>query len=165
MLRPHFPIETTSSEKQLKLVDSKEYVDQRLDDQIEWYDRKSRSNQGWYKRLRMTQVLAAAVIPFLTGYLESDTASIKLVVGGCGVVIAAVTATLDLYRFQEHWIQYRSTCESLKKEKFLFLTHSEPYNNECANRLELLVQRSETLISKENSHWTQYARDPKPGEE
>ena len=113
----------------------------------------------------MTQFVAAAVIPFLTGYFESDILNMKLVVGLCGVVIAVVTATLDLFRFQEHWIQYRSTCESLKKEKFLFLTNSEPYDDESSDRLGLLVQRSETLISKENSYWAQYVRQPRSGEE
>ena len=146
-------------------MDSKAYIDQRVDDQITWYDRKSLSNQRWYKMLRMTQFVAAAGIPFLTGYLESDILNVGLVVGLCGVVIAVVTATLDLFRFQENWIQYRSTCESLRKEKFLFLTNSEPYNNESADRLEIFVQRSETIISKENSYWAQYVRQPKSGEE
>jgi len=96
----------------------------------------------------MIQFVAAAMIPFLAGYLKSDIPNMRIIVGLCGVVIAVVTATLDLYRFQEHWIQYRSTCEALKKERFLFLTNSEPYNNESADKLKLFVQRSETLISK-----------------
>ena len=33
-----------------------EYFEQRLDDQIEWYDRKSSVNQAAYKRLRLIEI-------------------------------------------------------------------------------------------------------------
>ena len=72
------------------------------------------------------------------------------------MAIAIIAATLGLYRFQEHWIEYRTTCESLKKEKFLFLTGSEPYSSDPATKIQLLVRRVETLISKENTDWAQY---------
>ncbi len=32
-----------------------EYLAQRLDDQIHWYDRKSQQNQKYFKRLRMIE--------------------------------------------------------------------------------------------------------------
>ena len=40
-------------------------VVERLEDQISWYDRKSGSNQRIYKRIKVTEIVAAAVIPFL----------------------------------------------------------------------------------------------------
>lgn len=138
-------------------MDAEEYIKQRLDDQIAWYDRKSVSSQRWFKRLRITEFIAAATIPFLAAYLAPELPATKVVIGVLGVVIAVITATLGLYQFQEHWIEYRTTCESLKKEKYLFLTSSEPYDDaDEAARLQLLVQRVETLISKENTNWAQY---------
>lgn len=144
-------------------MDANEYITERLNDQIGWYDRKSTSNQKWYKRLRMAQLLAAALIPFLTGYLTPELATTRLAVGLLGVGIAGITGMLDLYRFQQHWIEYRTTCEALKKEKYLFATDSEPYTGDPVTKFRLLVQRAETLISKENTHWAQYVRQPKPG--
>ena len=144
-------------------MDAAGYISDRLDDQIGWYDRKSLSNQNWYRGLRMVQVLAAALIPFLTAYLPPDKSTTQLFVGLLGVAIAIVTATLDLWRCQEHWIQYRTTCESLKKEKILFLTESEPYGDDAATNFRLLVHRAETLISKENSNWPEHVRQPKEG--
>ena len=108
----------------------------------------------------MTQFVAAALIPFLTAYLTPEMPATKLVVGVFGVAIAVITATLDLCRFQEHWMEYRTTCEALKKEKYLFLTDSEPYTSDLVAKFQLLVQRAETLISKENSNWTNYVRQP-----
>lgn len=146
-------------------MDADGYIADRLDEQIGWYDRKSLSNQNRYKWLRMLQVVAAALIPFLTAYLPPDRSTTQLLVGLLGVAIAVVTATLDLWRYQEHWIQYRTTCESLKKEKVLFLTESGPYSGGTAANFRLLVHRTETLISKENSNWAEHERQPKQGEQ
>ena len=145
-------------------MDVNAYIAERLDDQIGWYDRRSASNQKWYKALRTTQLLAAALIPFLTGYLALEIPTTKFLVGLLGVGIAVITGMLDLYRFQQHWIEYRTTCEALKKEKYLFVTDSEPYTGDLAAKFRRLVQRSETLISKENSDWAQYVRPPKRSE-
>jgi hypothetical protein len=40
---------------------------ERLDDQINWYDKKSLFNQSWYKRLKIVQILTASAIPLAAG--------------------------------------------------------------------------------------------------
>ncbi|HEY1430160.1 MAG TPA: hypothetical protein VGF39_00785, partial [Stellaceae bacterium] len=50
------------------------------------------------------------------------------------------------------------TGEALKKEKFLFVTKTEPYDSDDA--FPILVQRIETLVSKENVTWAQYLMKP-----
>ena len=49
------------------MISPEEYVEQRINDQIGWYDRKSTTNQRWFKRLRFAEIVAAAAIPFLSG--------------------------------------------------------------------------------------------------
>src|SRR5258708_33506103 len=39
----------------------------RLEEQIDWYDRKSRAAQRMFKRIKVAEILAAATIPFLAG--------------------------------------------------------------------------------------------------
>ena len=63
---------------------------------------------------------------------------------------------MALYNFQENWIEYRTTCESLRHHKFRFLTKSEPYDGEDA--FQNLVNNIEALISKENTNWVEYIR-------
>lgn len=132
-------------------MNEEEYIESRLDDQIDWYDRKSLWNQKWYKRLQIVVLIAAATIPFLTAYSD-EVAWIKFVIGILGLAIAAITAILGLYAFQENWIKYRTVCESLKKEKYKYLTRIAPYDNERA--FALLVEQVEGLISKENTEWS-----------
>ena len=47
---------------------------------------------------------------------------------------------------QEHWIEYRATAESLRKEKFLFLAQTEPYDKDDA--FDLLVKRVDLWSNK-----------------
>ena len=80
-------------------MEQDEYLKQRVDDQIKWYDRKSGSNRRWYKRLRLLEICAVASIPFLAGYISDAAPIYKLVVGLLGVVIAIITAVVSLYQF------------------------------------------------------------------
>jgi hypothetical protein len=93
--------------------------------------------------LRFTEIVAAATIPFLSG-VAGDSFPIKIAIGALGVFVAVVAPVLGLLHLQEHWIVYRATAESLRREKFLFLTQTEPYDK--GNAFHLLVQRIEERI-------------------
>jgi len=69
-----------------------------------------------------------------------------------------IASLLGLLNLKEHWIEYRATGESLRREKFLFLTQTEPYDKDDA--FHLLVQRVEALSSKENAEWAQSMMKP-----
>lgn len=133
-----------------------EYIRDRLDDQINWYSEKSQWHQKWFKRLRAIEFLFATSIPFLVSYITPETGILRLVVGAMGIVVALISGLVTLHRFQENWIEYRTTAETLKHEKFLFLTQAPPYEGD--NPFQLLVERVESTISKENTNWAQLTR-------
>ena len=134
-------------------MNEKEYLEDRLENQISWYSRESKSNQFWFKMLRLVEIVAAASIPFISGMADSICYS-EWIIGFLGIGIAIAAASSALFKLQENWIQYRTTCEQLKHEKYLYLTKAQPYNSD--NCLAILVQRVEGLISKENSSWAQH---------
>jgi hypothetical protein len=140
-------------------MDETEYLKMRVDNQINWYDKKSQNNQKLYKWLRIVEILAAASIPFLVGYITNTELFFRAFVGLLGFAIAVITAVVSLCQFQENWVEYRTTCESLKHEKFLYLTRTEPYNIDTP--FSLFVQRVESMISRENTMWSQYIRPDK----
>lgn len=136
-----------------------EYLQQRVDDQIDWYDRKSRGAQGRYKFLRVLEICVAASIPVISGFASSIEKLIPnpmLVVALAGVLLTVIAGLLSLYRYQEVWVNYRAVCESLRREKFFFLTRTPPYDG--PSPLPLLVERAEALMSQENNSWTSYIR-------
>ncbi len=120
----------------------------RLEDQIQWYDRKSRQAQRHFKFFKVVQLLAAATIPVVATIGGVD-AAIPAALGGAIVVLEGF---LQLNQYQQNWTAYRSTCESLKHEKFLFLGHAGPYAG-ADDPLPLLADRIEGLISQEHAKW------------
>ena len=131
-----------------------EYIKQRLVDQVDWYDRKSQSAQSTFRWLRGLEIVSAAAIPFLAGF--SDRYWAVPIVGFLGASIVVLAAFQSLGQYHENSLEYRTTCESLKHEKFLFLTQAAPYNSDTA--FALLVERVESLLSKEHSAWAQHTR-------
>jgi hypothetical protein len=132
----------------------------RVDEEIAWYDHKSGANQRGFKSMRLVEILAAAAIPILSTYSYS---SVRLTVAILGGAIAVIAAIMGLYQFQENWTNFRATCEALRHEKYLFMTHTEPYHID--DSFPLFVQRIESLISSEQSTWSQYRRGGKQEKE
>src|ERR1700730_2923095 len=91
---------------------------ERLEDQIGWYDRKSISNQRYFKRIKIVEIAAPAIIPFLSAF---PFPRMLWVTGALGVLITILEGMLHLNQYQQNWIAYRSTCESLKHEKYTYL--------------------------------------------
>jgi hypothetical protein len=124
-------------------------VVERLEDQLAWYDRKSIANQRTYKRIKVGEIFAAAIIPFLAG---SGLPHVLFVTGALGVVITVLEGLLHLNQYQQNWINYRSTCEALKHEKYTYLGKAAPYAN-VSDPHALLAERIESLVSQEHAKW------------
>jgi hypothetical protein len=125
----------------------------RLEEQIAWYDGKSQVDQRWYKGLKICQIVTAAAIPF------AASLSVPVwVAGGGGAVIVVLEGVQQLMQYQQNWITYRSTCERLKHERFLFLAGAGPYAT-AADPEPLLAERVEGLVSQEHAAWTAHRDD------
>jgi hypothetical protein len=122
----------------------------RLEDQISWYDRKSRSAQHIYKRVKVVEILAAAMIPLLAGHTFPHD---KLAIAGLGVLITVLEGLLHLNQYQQLWTTCRSTCEALRHEKYIYLGKAEPYAS-AANPHALLAERIESCVSQEHAQWS-----------
>ena len=123
----------------------------RLEDQLEWYDRKSVHCQRWYKRLKLLQVGLAVLIPVMA-MLPPQLA--KWVTAMAGATIAVLEAIQHMNQYSTLWVTYRSTAERLKHEKFLFLSAAGPYRGlPEADRLLSLAERVEEHVSTEHANW------------
>lgn len=132
-----------------------EYLTARVEDQINWYDKKSSSNKKWFLRLKVSEIIIALFIPFFSGYIDTDGKFLKLTVGFLGVAVAAIAGLITLIKFQENWTEYRTISETLKFEKFLFLSKAGPYKD-MQNPYPLFVERFESLISTSTKKWESY---------
>jgi hypothetical protein len=119
----------------------------RLENQIDWYDRRSQKNQKNYKYLKVCTMVAAALIPALAGI-----GGMAKVTAGLGVLIVVIEGLQQLNQYQANWIAYRSTCESLRHEKFLYLAKAGLYAS-ANDPHALLAERIESLVSQEHAKW------------
>jgi hypothetical protein len=121
----------------------------RLEDQIRWYDSKSLRCQHIYKRVKVVEIFAAAIIPFVS---TMNFPHVAYVTGGLGVLITVLEGILHLNQYQQNWTTYRSTCEGLKHEKFVYLGKAAPYSS-VPDPHALLAERIESLVSQEHAKW------------
>jgi Protein of unknown function (DUF4231) len=135
-------------------IERKHPAQERLDDQIGWYDQRSKAAQRRYKVLKLAQVIIAALVP-LTSAFPIAPAELRWVVAVLGLLVLIIEAIQQLNQDQQNWIAYRSTCEALKHEKYLYLAEAGPYANaeNPERRLALLADRIEGQISQEHAKW------------
>lgn len=134
-------------------MDEQTYLKERLDNQINWYSSKSSEAQSWYKRLKFADNLLALLIVPISYYSDSCW-WFKYAGIVAGILIALSNFFQSMNKYHENWIQYRSTAEILKHERYLYLTRSGGYAN-SPNAFNELVERCESIISSENIDWAQ----------
>lgn len=123
----------------------------RLESEISWYDHKSTSCQSRYKCLKFAQMSLAVAIPVF-GALSWDYSRIMTSISGA--LIAVLEGVQHMNQYSTLWISYRATTERLKHEKFLFLSGAGSYKHrENEERLILLSERTEELVSTEQKNW------------
>jgi hypothetical protein len=125
----------------------------RLEDQIAWYDTKSQKNQRRFKELKVCQIVIAAGIP-----VAAAASAPVWLMGGGGALIVVLEGLQQLQQYQQNWTTYRSTCERLKHEKFLFLAGAGPYAS-ARQPESLLAMRVEGLVSQEHAAWVSHREE------
>lgn len=141
----------TTPTTQWRSMSPDQYMQERVDDQLAWYSKKSTSNKNWHFRLQLVTLVAAALVPVIS--LSSAEWGVRIIVALTGSVAAIAAGVVALYQFRDLWVDYRATAEQLKFEKYLFKTGSKPYSD--ADCFQLFVSRVENIILKENRGWNE----------
>ncbi|HEY6637762.1 MAG TPA: DUF4231 domain-containing protein [Solirubrobacterales bacterium] len=142
-----------TAEKQNSVPSEESPAWARLQDQISWYDAKSRLNQRWFKALKICQIVVAAAIP-----VAAAASAPLAVIGGGGALIVVLEGLQQLEQYQQNWTTYRATCERLRHEQFLFLAGAGPYAT-APNPEPLLAERVESLVSQEHAAWASHQEE------
>ncbi|WP_263350176.1 DUF4231 domain-containing protein [Acidicapsa acidisoli] len=121
----------------------------RLQDQLFWYSQKSRQARKAFKRIKVIEIVAAALIPFLTEYISPGVIS---TIRGLAVLITVLEAILHFNHYEENWLSYGAVAESLKREKFMFLAKAGPYASASDPRVAL-AERIEAVMAQESTQW------------
>ncbi|WP_371643534.1 MULTISPECIES: DUF4231 domain-containing protein [unclassified Streptomyces] len=128
---------------------AREYVEARLSQYQQWYDRKAVRNKAVYLRMRTLSVVGGALVPVLVN-LDMRFARIGATVLSLLVVVSV--SLESVYRYREQWKNYRSTEQLLGHERVYFETGVGPYAGLSErDAYTTLVSRVEQAIANENS--------------
>ena len=142
------------------LANINEYIKVRIDDQIEYYDKKSIHYKKMHENLTITTIILSAsiaIIPAFTALIPNYKNTFTFLSAFFAAIITVLQTIDKLKKYNELFYQYRSTCEKLKQEKYLFLTNSGEYktSHNAPTNEQLLVERCESIMATENGTWAQ----------
>jgi len=131
----------------------KDYIVNRIISQIEWLDKRSNEKQERFKIYSIGAIVLNACIPtavFLAGYC-SGIQLLVIVFSSMAGVFGAIAA---LCGYKDLWIQYRTTCETLKSKLHrFFLQVGEFDGSDDSERFKRLVAESEKYLTKDLEDW------------
>jgi hypothetical protein len=125
----------------------------RLADQIDFFDKRSKENQNWYRRLKFGGLLFATLITLSVTLGFPAWAAPTL-----GGLVLLNEGYLALTSRHKNWLEYRSTCEALKHEKYLFLARASIYQNQELAE-QLLAENIERILATDHSKWVETRKE------
>jgi hypothetical protein len=126
-----------------------EFLETRYLDQLRWYEKKSAINKRYYYWSQWAVILFSALTPVLVVGLPRTWNWVSACVS---TVVAVGASATKVFKFQENWMVYRATAESLKQEKIFMLAGLDEYAT-APNKRSTFVKRVETLLSREATMW------------
>jgi len=126
-----------------------DYLKSRYRKETNWYDRKAIRNHRAYEFFQWIAIVLSASTAVLVVIGDGPLKWIAVVIA---VLVAISTAALKTFKYQENWISYRTTCETLRKEYHYYEAGIHGYE-EAEDKQALFVERVESLISRENTLW------------
>jgi len=128
-----------------------EYIDERLNQFREWYDKKAVLAKRNYQWMRAITVVGGAIVPVLVN-LPFDDHAIRYLTTVVSLVVVILLSLESVFHFREQWKNYRSTEQLLAKEYFNFVTGEGPYRNQDEKEAFLnFVDRVENAVASENA--------------
>ena len=127
-----------------------EYIDQRLNQALSWYDAKSVTCKNKYLRMRAFSVVGAALVPVL---VNVEFPYVDPIATATCIVVVLLVSLESVFHYRDQWVNYRSTEQYLRKEYFLFTAKEGIYAdlNADEDAFRTFVERVEQAIDVENA--------------
>lgn len=137
-------------------MEENDYLKLRVNDQIEWHDKKSTINKRHYYAFSATGIVLSIVVPVLI-----EIGSCKIIAIVLSLACACTISLNSFFKFGSKWRLYRGVANALIKEKMKYETKSGIYAN---SSILQLVDNVEELLSVSNEKWAEIVKDNKSSE-
>lgn len=130
-------------------LNSQEYISERLNESIAWYDKNAAKKKKSYLQMRAITVISGAVVPVL---VNLKFPGVQYITTFLSLVVVLLVSLESVYHFREQWTNYRSTEQLLRMEYFFFTANDGPYAKmDKDDAYRLFVERVESAIEAENA--------------
>lgn len=127
------------------------YINERVDDQIKYFDDRSITNQQNYKRLKSVAIVCNLFTTATIALFFAVPEPFKIYLGILALISSIIVlGTYQWEEFQSYggkWEKFRLVAEQLKSEKNLFYARAGRYSTPHSNKAnQLFVETIEGLI-------------------
>lgn len=130
-------------------LSQEEYIDERLNEFREWYDKKATRAKKLYQWMRSTTVIGGATVPVL---INLPIKNVDIITTLISLLVVIFISLESVFHFREQWKNYRATEQLLAKEYFNFVAAEGPYRDmEEKEAFLSFVERVENAIASENA--------------
>ncbi|MEO6522887.1 MAG: DUF4231 domain-containing protein [Mucilaginibacter sp.] len=136
-----------------------DYVANRYQDQLNYYEATSGRNQKKYKRFQWILIVLTALTPVFAALktikwgdfvVPIDLSVLVLVTS---TIVAILTTGLKTFNYQELWIKSRTTYEMLKPELYYYNFNVGDYIKDEIDKESVFVTRVEAILGSEHREW------------
>lgn len=139
--------------------DTKQYIKDRVMNQMDYYKIKSREYKKKYNSWMTTSIVIGLMIPVFSIFVN-ESLFMKAIISFLGGGTAAITAYLRLHNYLELWSFYRSNREYLFSVLYFYFTATGIFRRitDQAERDALLIETCEGCFNAENKQWYELLR-------
>ena len=132
---------------------TKDYVKNRLLEQMNWYRKKSGECKKQYHRLMSASIVLGALIPVTSLFLGEPSVA-QVLIAVFGVAVTALNAYISLNNSKDLWVTYRNTREILLRTLYFYFNNAEKFSKGTQEEKNaLLIEVCEGEMARENGTW------------
>ena len=132
----------------MKEQDFSDFIKDRYEDQLQWYNQKSITCKRNHDVLQIIIIVCSSLTPIFI--LVSLDWHILAVI--TSVIVGIATSLIATFKIREKWINYRITAEFMRKEYSYYKTITEKYSA-VQDKQKLFVESIESLLAGEVTTW------------
>ncbi len=144
------------------------YINDRVDDQIKYFDRSAVKNQRIYRFLRIVaiscNVLTALAIALTFAVPAEYKKEVGIVALTLTMIVLATYQIEEFYNFGAKWQKFRIVGELIKSEKYMFLNGAGVYTSaDLEQRKRIFVKRVEDIFRSTDMSYFSLTVEPGKG--
>ena len=133
---------------------TKDYIANRIVEQMKWYSSKSRSCKQKYYQWMTVTIMIGALVPVVSVFADGST-WVKALLAALGAATTACNAYLSLHNYKELWVTYRKTRETLLRTLYFYFNNVGAFAQKGTQEEKdaLLIALCEHELSSEHEGW------------